>query len=87
MYERVLSPTDGGERVAAATGHALAELGEAESEAALRSVRTRAAEAGVDLIVMGAHGRNGLEHYLGGSVAERVVEEADDPVMTVSAPA
>lgn len=37
----------------------------------------------IDLIVMGTHGRTGLEHVMLGSVAERVVRLAACPVMTV----
>jgi nucleotide-binding universal stress UspA family protein len=40
--------------------------------------------AGVDLIVMGTHGRTGLERYLLGSVTERVVRAAPVPVMTMT---
>ena len=36
---------------------------------------------GVDLIVMGTHGRTGLTHALMGSVAERVVRLAPCPVL------
>jgi universal stress protein A len=38
---------------------------------------------GVDLIVMGTHGRTGMAHLLIGSVAERVVRTAPCPVLTV----
>lgn len=37
----------------------------------------------VDLIVLGTHGRSGLEHALIGSVAEKVVRNASCPVLTV----
>ena len=37
----------------------------------------------VDLIVMGTHGRSGLEHMMLGSVAERVIRLAPCPVMVV----
>jgi hypothetical protein len=37
----------------------------------------------IDLIVMGTHGRGGVEHMLMGSVAERVVRLASCPVLTV----
>jgi nucleotide-binding universal stress UspA family protein len=40
-------------------------------------------ENGADLVVMGTHGRTGLEHVLLGSVAERVVRMATMPVLTV----
>lgn len=41
---------------------------------------------GVDLIVMGTHGRSGLAHVLLGSVAERVVQKAGCAVLTVRHP-
>ncbi len=37
----------------------------------------------IDLIVMGTHGRTGLDRYLIGSVTEKVVRMSDVPVMTV----
>jgi nucleotide-binding universal stress UspA family protein len=45
-----------------------------------------AKEIGADLIVMGTHGRSGLEHLLIGSVAERVIRGSDVPVITVPRP-
>lgn len=41
---------------------------------------------GSDLVVMGTHGRTGLDRFLVGSVAETVVRGASVPVMTVGAP-
>jgi len=41
----------------------------------------------VDLIVMGTHGRTGLDRVLLGSVTERVVRAASCPVLTVRATA
>ncbi|GCF13995.1 universal stress protein UspA [Haloarcula mannanilytica] len=38
---------------------------------------------GIDMIVMGTHGRSGLDRYLLGSVTEKVVRTADMPVLTV----
>ena len=38
---------------------------------------------GIDLIVMGTHGRRGIEHLLLGSAAEEVVRLADCPVFTI----
>src|SRR6266568_4969633 len=40
----------------------------------------------VDLIVMGTHGRTGLQHVLMGSVAEKVVRLAPCPVLVVRQP-
>ena len=37
----------------------------------------------IDLIVMGTHGRTGLDRYLIGSVTEKVVRMSDVPVLTV----
>ena len=45
-----------------------------------------AANNGVDLVVMGTHGRTGLDRYLLGSVTERVVRTAETPVLTVHPP-
>lgn len=47
---------------------------------------TWATEKGVDLVVVGTHGRTGLTHALMGSVAERVVRRAPCPVLTVRPP-
>jgi nucleotide-binding universal stress UspA family protein len=43
------------------------------------------ADAGVDLVVMGTHGRTGVGRFVIGSVAEKVVRRADVPVATVRA--
>jgi nucleotide-binding universal stress UspA family protein len=48
-----------------------------------RTIVEYATETGCDLIVMGTHGRGGLNRLLLGSVAERVVRSATVPVMTV----
>jgi nucleotide-binding universal stress UspA family protein len=37
----------------------------------------------VGLIVIGSHGRHGVERFLLGSVSTNVVEHADRPVMVV----
>ncbi len=42
-----------------------------------------AEDSGADLLVLGTHGRSGLDHALLGSVAERVVQKAACPVLTV----
>jgi nucleotide-binding universal stress UspA family protein len=45
-----------------------------------------AAARDVDLIVIGTHGLSGLKHLLLGSIAERVVQKAPCPVLTVKTP-
>src|SRR5437899_2736263 len=45
-----------------------------------------ATEQAMDLIVMGTHGRTGLERLLMGSVAEQVVREAKCSVLVVKLP-
>jgi len=46
----------------------------------------KAEDAQASLIVMGTHGRRGLDHMLFGSTAERVVRGAGCPVLTVRLP-
>lgn len=49
---------------------------------ATRGILSHAKDGAYDLIVMGTHGRKGLEHVLLGSVAERVIRRAPCPVLT-----
>lgn len=42
-----------------------------------------AKENSIDLIVIGTHGRSGLEHIIFGSTAEKVVRRAPCPVLSV----
>ncbi|WP_353634321.1 universal stress protein [Halobacterium sp. NMX12-1] len=46
-----------------------------------REILDYADEAGVDLVVMATHGRTGVSRLLSGSVTERVVRNADRPVL------
>lgn len=48
-----------------------------------RSIIDYGEDNDVDLIVMGTHGRRGLDRYLLGSVTEKVVRTSDIPVLTV----
>ena len=46
-------------------------------------ILTQAEKAGAELIVLGTHGRTGLDHVLFGSTAEKVVRKSKFPVLTV----
>jgi universal stress protein A len=48
-----------------------------------REIVKKSQQDKVDLIVMGTHGRTGMEHLLLGSVAEKVLRLAPCPVLTV----
>lgn len=48
-----------------------------------REIITHAEETGCDLVVMGTHGRGGIDRLLLGSVAEKVVRGSSIPVLTV----
>jgi len=39
---------------------------------------------GIDLVIMGTHGRKGLEHTLFGSVTENVVKKCPAPVLVIN---
>jgi universal stress protein A len=53
------------------------------SNAPATSIVEYAKAEGIDLIVVGTHGRGAVAHLLMGSVAERVVRTAPCPVLTV----
>ena len=44
---------------------------------------SQAEDKSADLIVLGTHGRTGLDHVLFGSTAEKVVRKSSLPVLTV----
>ncbi len=46
-------------------------------------IEDEAGRQSADLIVIGTHGLSGLKHLLLGSIAERVVQKAPCPVLTV----
>lgn len=56
-----------------------------EGEAFVEIIRAAKKES-ADLIVMGTHGRTGLDHVFFGSTAEKVVRKSPCPVMTVRLP-
>lgn len=53
---------------------------------AVETILRVAEETETDLIVLGTHGRTGLERLLMGSVAEYVLRKAPCPVLTVKTP-
>jgi len=61
-----------------------AEMHVSDGQAA-REIMRFAKNRQIDLVVMSTHGRTGLEHFLMGSVAEKVVRHAAVPVVTVKA--
>jgi nucleotide-binding universal stress UspA family protein len=56
------------------------------SGAPARTIVELAKEEGVDLIVLGTHGRTGFHRLLMGSIAEAVVRTAPCPVLTFKQP-
>jgi len=53
------------------------------SVSAAEAIVETATDEGIDLIVMGTHGRRGIKHMLLGSVAENVIRSVRIPVLTV----
>ena len=49
-------------------------------------IQEEAREENADMIVMGSRGMSGLKHLLLGSIAERVVQKAHCPVLTLNHP-
>lgn len=54
-----------------------------ESRVAHEGILETAQQQGADLIIMGSHGLRGLQRFLLGSVAQKVLSGADVPVMVV----
>jgi nucleotide-binding universal stress UspA family protein len=50
-----------------------------------REILAAVVELGADMVVLGTHGRHGLDRALIGSVAEHVVRDCPVPVLTVHA--
>ena len=54
-----------------------------EFGAPYKNIVEEAASQGVDMIVMSTHGRTGVDHFILGSTAEKVVARAPCPVLIV----
>jgi nucleotide-binding universal stress UspA family protein len=80
--------TDHGEEVTARVADRT-RAEDVETVTAVRSgipdeeIRAYVEDEDCDLVVMGTHGRTGIERYLLGSVAERTVRQSPVPVLTV----
>jgi len=89
VYEEALQSVE--ENARAALDAVGAECGKVVAEVTVHSrtgipaseIVLFADEEGVDLIIMGTHGRTGFTHLLVGSTAETVVRTAHCPVLTV----
>ncbi len=57
-------------------------VGRVSNGYAAEEILAMAEQENVDLIVMGTHGRRGIDRMLFGSVAEKVVKSAGIPVLT-----
>ena len=70
-------------RVVALAAEGIAARSVVKTGAAWEEIVRVAAEEHADMIVMGTQGRSGLERFMLGSVAERVVRRAPCPVLTL----
>ena len=85
MPELMEAAEQGLERISQSTSNSVTNRSVVSGPPAEEIVRY-ARDAGVDLIVLGTHGRTGLAHVLLGSVAEKIVRKAPCPVLTVRSP-
>ena len=79
--KQIAGPQVKGERV-----KSIFKVLDAEGKRVSQVMGDEAERWGATLIVMGTHGRTGLAHVLMGSVAERVVQKAPCPVLTIRHP-
>ena len=85
MPELMEAAEQGLDRISQSTSNSVTNRSVVSGPPAEEIVRY-ARDAGVDLIVLGTHGRTGLAHVLLGSVAEKIVRKAPCPVLTVRPP-
>jgi nucleotide-binding universal stress UspA family protein len=77
---------EAGERVSAARAAGVSARSVVLTGVPQRQILDVATAEGADLIVIGTHGRGGLERALLGSVADHVIRLAPCPVLSVRAP-
>ena len=84
---RLAGALDAAARMAAAAGVATdVRMLEGEAIDLPAIVARQARETGADLVVMGTRGRDGLDRFLLGSVAEGILRRSPVPVLLVRAP-
>jgi nucleotide-binding universal stress UspA family protein len=71
------------ETVETISGRGIEVTGERREGEPYTTILDYAGEVDADVIVMGTHGRSGIDRFLLGSVTEKVVRTSDVPVMTV----
>lgn len=64
-------------------GKGVSYKAETRSGEASVGILEHARESEPDVIVMATHGRTGVSHFFIGSVAERVIRQADRPVLVI----
>lgn len=64
-------------------GKGVAYKAATRSGEASAGILEQARESEPDVIVMATHGRSGVSHFFIGSVAERVIRQADRPVLVI----
>ncbi|MEO7336296.1 MAG: universal stress protein [Caldimonas sp.] len=77
------------EAIDGASRHGLVAEGKVRCEPGLRvweTILDEAAQSGAELVVMGTHGRHGLQRLAIGSEAEMVLRESPVPVLLVRGP-
>jgi nucleotide-binding universal stress UspA family protein len=69
------------------SSHVLVDIDVVDALSVHREILAQAERLRADLIVMGTHGRTGFQRLLLGSMTEKVLRTARQPVLTVGAPA
>lgn len=96
LYERGFTSSESVQRIIQKARTRIKEIAEAQETSVPLRIHCQAEEGEAaehilqqannfkaDLIVMGTHGRSGVEHFFLGSVAETVIRRASCPVLTV----